>query len=62
MSTWAEVATCMKPKTYLFRPDIATRLGFALLREIWAQKVAGRPDAYVMPTAANGKAAANGSA
>ncbi|KAL4514155.1 hypothetical protein Ndes2526B_g09305 [Nannochloris sp. 'desiccata'] len=49
MSAWAEVATCMKPKTYFFRPDVGVPLLMALAREIWAQKVVGRPDAYVMP-------------
>lgn len=57
MSTWAEVATCMRPKTHLLRPDIAARLGAALVREAWAQWVAGRPDAYVMlPPPENGAA------
>jgi flavin-dependent dehydrogenase len=49
MSAWAEIATCMKPKTYFFRPDVGLPLIMALVREIWAQKVVGRPDAYVMP-------------
>jgi hypothetical protein len=49
MSAWAEIATCMKPKTYFFRPDVGVPLLMALAREIWAQKVIGRPDAYVMP-------------
>jgi len=49
MSAWAEVATCMKPKTYFFRPDVGVPLLMALVREIWAQKVVGRPSAYVMP-------------
>ena len=54
----------MRPKTYFLRPDVAIPLGFALLRELWAQKVAGRPDRYVMPAGvANGAAApANGAA
>ena len=33
--------TNMRPKTYFLRPDVATPLGFALLREIWNQKVGG---------------------
>lgn len=44
----------MQPKTYFLRPDVAIPLGFALLRELWAQKVVGRPDRYVMPAATNG--------
>lgn len=31
--------TNMRPKTYFLRPDVAIPLGFALLREIWQQKV-----------------------
>lgn len=31
--------TNMRPKTYFLRPDVALPLGFALLREIWQQKV-----------------------
>jgi geranylgeranyl reductase family protein len=52
MSKWAEVMTNMRPKTYFLRPDVAIPLGFALLREIWQQKVMKRPDQYVMPAAA----------
>ncbi|KAL4422636.1 hypothetical protein ABPG75_008833 [Micractinium tetrahymenae] len=48
MSKWAEVMTNMRPKQYFLRPDVAIPLGFALLRELWQQKVAKRPDAYVM--------------
>jgi hypothetical protein len=33
--------TCMRPKTYFLRPDVALPLGIALLRELWAQKVWG---------------------
>lgn len=46
MSKWAEVMTCMRPKSYFLRPDVALPLGFALVRELWNQKVLGRPDAY----------------
>ncbi|CAL5219487.1 g1326 [Coccomyxa viridis] len=46
MVRWAEVMTNMRPKTYFLRPDVAVPLGFALLREWWAQKVSGRPDKY----------------
>lgn len=42
----AQVMTNMRPKTYFLRPDVALPLGFALLREFWAQKVSGRPDKY----------------
>ena len=52
----AQVMTNMRPKTYFLRPDVALPLGFALLRELWQQKVAKRPDAYVMPPQANGSA------
>lgn len=51
-----------RPKTYFLRPDVVLPLGVALLRELWQQKVVGRPDAYVMPAhvkTANGKVAAN---
>jgi hypothetical protein len=41
--------TNMRPKTYFLRPDVAIPLGFALIRELWQQKVVGRPDKYVMP-------------
>ena len=34
-----QVMTNMRPKTYFLRPDVAIPLGFALLREIWQQKV-----------------------
>ena len=46
MSKWAEVMTNMRPKTYFLRPDVALSLGLALVRELWAQKVRGRPDQY----------------
>jgi menaquinone-9 beta-reductase len=49
MSVWAEVATNMRSKAYFLRPDVAVPLLMALGREVWAQKVAGRPSAYVMP-------------
>jgi flavin-dependent dehydrogenase len=43
MAKWAEVMTCMRPKSYFLRPDVAIPLGFAVVREFWAQKVMGRP-------------------
>ena len=46
MSKWAEVMTNMRPKTYFLRPDVALPLGIAVLRELWEQKVMGRPDKY----------------
>jgi geranylgeranyl reductase family protein len=47
MSKWAEVMTNMRPKTYFLRPDVAIPLGIALVREVWNQKIMGRPDGYV---------------
>lgn len=55
MSKWAEVMTNMRPKTYFLRPDVAIPLGFALVREIWAQKVMKRPSKYEMPTTGKAK-------
>jgi geranylgeranyl reductase family protein len=46
MSKWAEVMTCMKPKTYFLRPDVALPLGFAVLREVVEQKLLGKEDKY----------------
>ena len=48
MTRWPllQVMTNMRPKTYFLRPDVALPMGFALLRELWAQKVSKRPDAY----------------
>jgi len=47
--------TNMRPKTYFLRPDVAIPLGFALLREFWAQKISGRPDKYDPFTPCNKK-------
>jgi flavin-dependent dehydrogenase len=55
MSVWAEVATCMRPKTDFFRPSVAVPLAFALVREVFRQKVLGKTN-YDMPLIANGKA------
>ncbi|PSC69140.1 CMF receptor CMFR1 [Micractinium conductrix] len=55
MSKWAEVMTNMRPKTYFLRPDVAIPLGFALVRELWNQKIMCRPSAYVMPAEAAAK-------
>lgn len=47
MSKWAEVMTCMRPKSYFLRPDVALPLGFAVLREAINQKFFNPPDLYV---------------
>lgn len=62
MAAWAEVATCMRPKTYFFRPDVGLPMLGALIRELWAQKVAGRPSAYSMPQIMESNGKANGKA
>lgn len=46
MSKWAEVMTNMRPKSYFLRPDVALPLGFAVVREFWNQKIAGRSSDY----------------
>ena len=46
MAKWAEVMTCMRPKSYFLRPDVAASLGFAVVREFWNQHIVGRPDLY----------------
>eukprot|EP00882_Tetradesmus_deserticola_P017985 GHRQ01019296.1.p2 GENE.GHRQ01019296.1~~GHRQ01019296.1.p2 ORF type:complete len:164 (+),score=99.26 GHRQ01019296.1:818-1309(+) len=46
MSKWAEIMTNMQPKTYFFRPDVAAQLGFAIVREVFEQKVLGKADKY----------------
>mmetsp|Transcript_17105 Transcript_17105/g.47439 ORF Transcript_17105/g.47439 Transcript_17105/m.47439 type:complete len:498 (+) Transcript_17105:1914-3407(+) len=55
MAKWAEIMTCMQPKTYFLRPDIATQLGIAVVREFFAQKVFGKPDRYALKTSASTK-------
>ena len=59
MAKWAEIMTCMQPKTYFLRPDVALQLGFAVAREIFEQKVLGKEDKYKMlpPPPAAAKAA-----
>lgn len=57
MSVWAEVATCMRPKTDFFRPSVAVPLTFALIREFWSQKIMGNNKGYCMPDGVNGKKA-----
>jgi flavin-dependent dehydrogenase len=56
MSRWAEVMTCLKPKTYLFRPDVGIPLGIAIVREAVDQYVLGKPDRYKMLPAPAGAA------
>jgi menaquinone-9 beta-reductase len=46
MSRWAEVMTCLRPKTYLLRPDVGLPLAVAIAREVVEQKVFGKPDRY----------------
>ena len=46
MAKWAEVMTCLRPKSYFLRPDVAIPLGLAVVREMWNQKIVGRPDLY----------------
>jgi len=46
MSKWAEIMTCMQPKTYFFRPDVALQLGVAIAREVFEQKVLGKANNY----------------
>jgi hypothetical protein len=48
MAKWAEVMTNMQPKTYFLQPHVAVPLGIAVIREILAQKVFGKPDRYKM--------------
>jgi hypothetical protein len=56
MSKWAEIMTCMQPKTYFLRPDVALQLGVAIVREVFEQKVLGKADKYQMlPAPAGGK-------
>lgn len=49
MAKWAEVMTCMRPKTYFLRPDVATTMSIAVLREVINQKILGAPSQYVKP-------------
>lgn len=48
MAKWAEVMTCMQPKTYFLQPHVAIPLGIAVVREFFAQKIFGKPDRYKM--------------
>lgn len=49
IAQWAEVMTCMQPKTYFLRPTVAVPLGIALVREVIEQYVFGKKSKYVMP-------------
>lgn len=64
MSKWAEVMTCLKPKTYLLRPDVGLPLAVAIARELFEQKVLGKPDRYRLlpPPPAPAAPAAGGAA
>lgn len=46
MSKWAEVMTCMRPKSYFLRPDVAFPLGLAVVRELINQKIFNAPSLY----------------
>lgn len=47
MAKWAEIMTCMQPKTYFLQPHVALPLGIAIVREFFAQKVfRSKPDRY----------------
>lgn len=48
MAKWAEVMTCMQPKSYFLRPHIAIPLGISVVREIFSQYVFGKADKYQM--------------
>jgi len=46
MSKWAEVMTCMRPKSYFLRPDVFLQMSIAVIREFIDQKVFGVPSQY----------------
>ncbi len=46
LNSHSRVPTRPQPKTYFLRPDIATSLGIAIVREFFAQKIFGKPDRY----------------
>lgn len=48
MSKWAEVMTCMQPKSYFLRPHVAIPLGIAVVREVIDQYLLGKKGRYVM--------------
>jgi hypothetical protein len=49
MAKWAEVMTCIQPKTYFLQPHVAIPLGISVIREIFAQKIfRTKPDRYQM--------------
>lgn len=50
MSKWAEVMTCMRPKSYFLRPDIAISMMVAVAREGIDQYIFKTPSHYVKPS------------
>ena len=48
MAKWAEVMTCMQPKTYFLMPHVALPLGISLVREVIAQYIFKKPSQYNM--------------
>lgn len=48
MAKWAEVMTCMQPKTYFLQPHVAIPLTIAIVKEVFNQYVFGQKDKYVM--------------
>lgn len=49
MAKWAEVMTCMQPKTYFLQPHVAVPLGISVVREIFAQYIfKSKPNRYQM--------------
>ncbi|GMH39603.1 hypothetical protein BSKO_07501 [Bryopsis sp. KO-2023] len=50
MAKWAEVMTCMQPKTYFLRPNVAIPLGIAVVKEFVSQKIFRKPSQYVPVT------------
>jgi hypothetical protein len=51
MAKWAEIMTCMQPKTYFLRPDIAFQLSIAIFREFLEQYIFGKPNRYQLKNA-----------
>lgn len=47
MAKWAEVMTCMRPKTYFLRPDVALPLIYAAGKELFNQNILKKPSLYV---------------
>ena len=51
MAKWAEVMTCMQPKTYFLQPHVAVPLSIAIVREFFHQKFFNKPDRYQLRSA-----------